>query len=270
MPGRPRSATPAAIPDRCPRRVLAAAGVAVTLAAAAPAAAAGPAAAPGRLTVWDLALGTAVTGLPGREAFHGFACGADGGPPRAPLQDFAGFRRCSPEPGGLREVTFEYDDELEYIARAHDDERGIARFAGTHEDGFPVMVSALIDDAGILRGIRMVTDARPEHRNDVITADRRTRAEAHGLAAVMASRLGIDPDRDCRAIPPAAGETAVGDLFIKRVCEHRDGSRRAVVRASLFRKPGQSGTDPHADGALTHDQFESSARVEIFDEPQRP
>lgn len=270
----PRSVITPVVSGRCVGtrtrlgRVLAAVCVAAAVAAVPLAvAAAGPAARAGRLTVWDLTLGTAVADLPGREAFRGFACGADGGPPRAPLDGFAGFRRCRPEPAGLTEVYFEYDDELEYIARAHDDERGIARFAGTHEDGFPVMVSALIDDAGILRGIRMVTDARPEHRNDVITADRRTRSEAHGLAAVMASRLGIDPGRDCTAIPPADGETAVGDLFIKRVCEHRDGNRRVVVRASLFRKPGQSGYDPRADGELTHGQFESSTRVEVFEEP---
>ena len=248
------------------RLVLAAACL---LAGVASVSAAGPAAThpASRLTVWDLRLGTAVAALPGRDAFRGFACGSGGGPPRAPLEGFEGFRRCIPEPGGLREVYFEYDDELEYIARAHDDERAVARFAGTHEDGFPVIVSALIDDAGILRGIRMVTDARPEHRTDVIAADRRKRGEAHALASVMASRFGIDPGRDCRSIPPADGETAVGDLFIKRVCEHSDGSRRIVVRANLYRKPGQSGYDPRAPGELTHGQFESSARVEILEVP---
>ena len=222
----------------------------------------------GRLTtVWDLRLGAPVTEQPGRDAFRGFACGSGGGAPRAPLESFAGFRRCAPESGGLREVYFEYDDELEYIARAHDDERAIARFAGTQEQGFPVIVSALIDEAGVVRGIRMVTDPRPEHRNDVIEADRRKREEAHMLASVMASRFDIDPARDCRTIPPAAGETAVGDLFIKTVCERTRDGRRIVVGASFFRKPGQSGYDPREGGELTRGQFESSGRLEIVQLP---
>ena len=240
---------------------------AVAFLSAAVAAGSATAAPAGRLTVWDLRLGTPVSALPGRDAFRGFACGSAGGPPRAPLEGFSAFMRCSPEPSGLREVYFEYDDELEYIGRAHDDERAVARFAGTHEQGFPVIVSALIDDAGILRGIRMVTDARPEHRNDVIEADRRKREEAHMLASVMASRFDIDPARDCRTIPPAEGETPVGDLFIKTVCERTRDGRRIVVGASFFRKPGQSGYDPRAPGELTHGQFESSARLEILAVP---
>lgn len=220
-----------------------------------------------RLTVWDLRLGAPVAELPGRDAFRGFACGSGGGAPRAPLDGFAGYRRCAPEPGGLREVYFEYDDELEYVARAHDDERAVAKFAGTHEEGFPVIVSALFDDAGVLRGIRMVTDARPEHRNDVVEADRRKRDEAHGLASVMASRFDMDPARDCRSLPPAEGETAVGDLFVKRVCERTARGRHIVVRANFFRKPGQSGYDPRAPGQLTRGQFESSARVEVLESP---
>src|SRR4029079_19602582 len=52
------------------------------------------------------------------------------------------------EPDGLHEVYFEYDDELEYIARARDADREITRWAGTTEVSFPVVVSALFDSAG--------------------------------------------------------------------------------------------------------------------------
>jgi hypothetical protein len=217
-----------------------------------------------RATIWNLKLGAALSEQPGPDAFHAFACGSNGGAPRAPLNGFDGFRRCPAEPDGLREVYFEYDDELEYIARAHDDERAISRWAGTHEVTFPVIVSALFDDAGILRGIRMVTDARPEHRNDITEAERRTRDEAYTLASVMASRFNIDPAHDCESIPPADGETPVGALLIKRVCERTDGGRRIVIRASLFRKPGQSGHNPRLPTQLTQGQFESSARLEIY------
>jgi hypothetical protein len=221
----------------------------------------------GRATVWDLKLGAAIAEQLPPDAFRAFACGSNGGAPRAPLAGWPDFRRCPAEPDGLREVYFEYDDELEYIARARDDERAIARWAGTHEVGFPVVVSALFDDGGILRGIRIVTDARPEHRNDITEASRRKREEAYTLASVMAARFGIDPARDCEALPPAEGETPVGDLFIKRVCQRIDGARRIVIRANLYRKPGQSGTNPQLPTQLTQGQFESSARVEIYQGP---
>src|SRR5262249_51679422 len=137
-------------------------------------------------------------------------------------------------------------------------------WAGTHEVTFPVIVSALFDNAGVLKGIRMVTDARPEHRNDITEANRKKRDEAYTLAAVMASRFDIDAEHDCEAIPPAEGESPVGSLFVKRVCERKDAGRRIVVRANLFRKPGQSGYNPQLPTQLTQGQFESSARLEIY------
>jgi len=219
-----------------------------------------------RATIWDLKIGAPIAEQPNPSEFRGFACGSNGGPPRAPLAGWADFKRCPAEPDGLREVYFEYDDELEYIARAHDNDREISRWAGTHEVTFPVITSALFDDAGILKGIRIVTDARPEHRNDITEANRKKREEAYTLGAVMASRFNIDPAHDCQALPPAEGETPVGSLFIKRVCERNDlaARRRVALRVNLFRKPGQSGYNPQLPTQLTQGQFESSARVEIY------
>ena len=219
-----------------------------------------------RATIWDLKIGAPIAEQPQPNEFRGFACGSNGGPPRAPLTGWADFKRCPAEPDGLREVYFEYDDELEYIARAHDDDREISRWAGTHEVTFPVITSALFDDAGILKGIRMVTDARPEHRNDITEANRKKREEAYSLGTVMASRFDIDPARDCQSVPPAEGESPVGSLFVKQVCERKDvaAGRRIVVRVNLFRKPGQSGYNPQLPTQLTQGQFESSARVEVY------
>src|SRR5579859_1588407 len=120
-----------------------------------------------RATIWDLKVGAPIAEQPKPIEFRGFACGSNGGPPRAPLTGWADFKRCPAEPDGLHEVYFEYDDENEYVARAHDNDREINRWAGTHEVTFPVVTSALFDDAGVLKGIRLVTDARPEHRNDI-------------------------------------------------------------------------------------------------------
>jgi hypothetical protein len=219
-----------------------------------------------RATIWDLKIGAPIAAQPSPGEFRGFACGANGGPPRAPLKGWADFKRCAAEGDGLHEVYFEYDDELEYIARAHDNDREISRWAGTHEVTFPVITSALFDDAGILKGIRMVTDARPEHRNDITEADRKTREEAYTLGAVMASRFNIDPAKDCHALPRGEGETPVGSLFIKLACERDDpaASRRIVLHTNLFRKPGQSAYNPQLPTQLTQGQFESSARLEIY------
>jgi hypothetical protein len=219
-----------------------------------------------RATIWDLKVGAPIAEQPNPGEFRGFACGSNGGPPRAPLTGWADFKRCAPEADGLREIYFEYDDELEYIARAHDNDREISRWAGTHEVTFPVITSALFNDAGILKGIRMVTDARPEHKNDITEANRKKREEAYTLGTVMASRFDIDPAKDCQAVPPGEGESPVGALFVKRVCERNDpaAGRRVVVRVNLFRKPGQSGYNPQLPTQLTQGQFESSARVEIY------
>jgi hypothetical protein len=218
-----------------------------------------------RATLWDLAIGQPISAQPAAEEFRGFACGANGGPPRAQLSGWSDFRRCLAEPSGLHEVYFEYDDEYEYIARAKDLPREVARWAGTTEAGFPVMVSALFDEKGVLRGIRVVTDPRPEHRNELIEANLRKRADAYLLGGMMAARYGIETARDCRALPAADGESAVGTLFVKQSCERIDAARgvRIAVRASYFRKPGQSGVNPQLPTQLTQGQFESSARLEI-------
>jgi hypothetical protein len=219
-----------------------------------------------RASIWDLKLGEGMAAQPAPDEFRGFACGSNGGAPRAPLAGWKDFARCRAEPNGLHEVYFEYDDELEYIARARDLEREITRWFGTTEQGFPIVASALFDDSGVLKGIRLVTDSRPEHRNDITEANVRKRADAYVFGGIMAPRFDIDPTRDCVSAPPAEGESPVGDLFVKQTCERvtADGTRRVVLRANLFRKPGQSAYNPQMPTELTEGQFESSARVEIY------
>jgi hypothetical protein len=219
-----------------------------------------------RATVWDLRLGQPIAAQPTPEQFRAFACGSNGGPPRQRLAGWSDFMRCKPEPDGLHEIYFEYDDEYEYIARARDLPREIARWAGTTEGGFPVVVSALFDDRGVLAAIRLVTDPRPDFRSDVTDADLRKRTAAHVFGQFMAARFGIEAARDCRAEPPAEGESAIGDVFVKQRCALIDAknARRVVVAANYFRKRGQSGVNPQLPTQLTQGQFESSARLEIF------
>jgi hypothetical protein len=220
-----------------------------------------------RATVWDLKLGQPVAAQPAAEEFRGFACGSNGGPPRQRLTGWGDFARCAAEPSGLHEVYFEYDDEYEYIARAKDLEREVTRWAGTTELAFPVIVSALFDAAGVLKGLRIVTDPRPEHRIETTDSDLRKRDDAYLFGGRMASRFDIDAKRDCTALPPAEGESAVGSLFIKQSCERVDAEhgRKIALRVNFFRKPGQSAFNPQMSTQLTQGQFESSARLEVLD-----
>ena len=224
-----------------------------------------------RASVWDLKIGQGVAAQPSSSEFRGFACGSNGGPPRQRLTGWNDFKRCGAEANGLHEVYFEYDDEYEYIARARDLDREVARWAGTTELTFPVIVSALFDDSGVLKAIRIVTDSRPDYRNDTNDADLRTRDDAYLLGGRLAARFGIDAKRDCMALPAAEGESGIGTLFVKQSCELIDPERRRriTLRVSYFRKPGQSAFNPQQPTQMTEGQFESSARLEIF-EANRP
>lgn len=79
---------------------------------------------------------------------------------------------------------------------------------GTKIGDFPILASALFDDAGILRGIRAVTDDR---------VDTHTRSRAFGMAEVVQSLYGA-ADWTCTDYPPEEGETPVGNRLIKQDC----------------------------------------------------
>ena len=219
-----------------------------------------------RKTIWDLELGAPVYAQPSAIEYRGYACGANGGPPRQQLTNFGDFMRCAADANGLHEVYFEYDDEVEYIARARDLELEINRFAGTAENGYAIAASALFDDAGVLRGLRIVTDPRADYRKDVTNADASKRADAYQLGGVMANRFAIDPKDDCKSMSAAQGESAVGSVFIKLDCEKivAAENRRYALSVRLLRKPGQRDRDPRVPSQLTNGQFESSARLDIY------
>ena len=117
----------------------------------------------------------------------------------------------------------------------------------------------------MLRAIRIVTDSRPDYRNDATEANLKKRAGAYLFGGAMAARHGIEAARDCISLPAAAGESAVGSLFVKLACEFTDKARgiKILLRTSYYRKPGQSGVNPQLPTQQTVGQFESSARLEI-------
>jgi hypothetical protein len=204
-----------------------------------------------RPTIWDLPLGTSVSELPDEE-FVDPACGTNGGPPGLRLDGFEAFARCRPEASGLREIWFRYDDELEYIARAARDLDAVEHNNAMLMLGQPVILSLLVDPAGLMQGFRIFTD--PHAEQDV-------RADAYTLAAAFKAPFGPD-GWDCSDLLPAAGETPIAGTFVKQLCRKVADGQQITVESRHYYKSGQSFLDPNS-GLATVNQFESAARMEL-------
>ena len=131
--------------------------------------------------------------------FGELACGSNGGPPRQKLDQWSDFGKCRAEASGLHEVYARFDDEEEFIGRAIDDPDYAGERTGTRVAGHPVILSVLFDDAGVLRGLRFITDPR---------ASPVERRMAHLLRLAIINHY--DPAGwDCKDLPPDPGETPV-------------------------------------------------------------
>lgn len=208
---------------------------------------------PKRFTLWDINLGDSAATIPNE--YVNYACGTNGGPPSIPLKDFTAFKKCRPDPMGLHEVYFQYDDELEYQARALDIKPEIRMYAGTTIFEFPIVASILFDNDGKVRGERAVTDPRQQVA--------RKRDEFWELGTFLRQRFG-DAGWKCVNLPPAGGENPVGGIFIKSNCEKTIGSARLIVEQRFLEKKGQEAIDP-VTGKPNLQAFESSTRFEEYD-----
>ena len=208
---------------------------------------------PKRSSIWDIHIGDGATDIPNE--FAAYACGTNGGPPSTPLAGFAEFKKCKPEASGLREVYFEYDDELEYWARALELKAEIRMYAGTTVYEFPIVASVLFDDAGRARGVRMATDPR-QHTS-------RRRIEFWTLANFLRQRFGED-DWICKDLPPNDGETPAGSLFIKNRCEKMTNGLHLILEQRYLQKKGQRFVDT-STGETQTEPYESGTRFEMYD-----
>ena len=203
--------------------------------------------------VLDLKLGEPISAQPG--PFREYACGTNGGPPAQAIAGFESYAACAVEPDtGLHEVTFRYDDELEYYALAMNLVPIADRFGGTRFGTFPVIVSALIGDDGLLHGYRVVTDDRvPIHERRV--------AYTMGILA----KARIEGEWTCEQFPLAEGETPVGRNAVKEDCVGlaADG-KQMLLKTRFFHRKGQSQIDVHS-GDVREGYYESTARLEVFD-----
>lgn len=182
----------------------------------------------------DLRVGMTVAELPA-EGYVDLACGSDGGAPGAALGSWAEFEQCPPDANGLREVTFAYAESP--LAELGD------RWEGTKVAGHPVIPSLLIDDAGVVQGIRIVTD--PDTRLYL-------KKKAFLLGIRVMGRYGRD-GWTCTEAEPADGRTPVGGMFIDRHCEKVFHDRRLILETDLYRTAEQEGRE-----------FTGATRLEIY------
>jgi hypothetical protein len=182
----------------------------------------------------DLRVGMSVAELPA-EGYVDLACGSDGGAPRAALASWAEYARCPRDAAGLHEVAFAY--AASPLAEVGD------RWEGTKVAGHPVIPSLLIDDRGVVQGIRIVTD--PDTRMYL-------KKKAFLLGIRVMGRWGRD-GWTCTEAEPGGGRTPVGGLFIDRRCEKVFHDRRLILETDLYRTAEQQGQE-----------FTGATRLEIF------
>ncbi len=207
-----------------------------------------------RSSIFDLVIGQRAATQP--VEFQQFACGTNGGPPSVALTGFADFAQCPAEAEtGLHEVDFRYDDEAEYWALAHNLQIYADRYHGTKVANYEVIASALIDDAGILRGIRAVTDDRTALRS---------RFTAYQMSEYVEQQYSPSP-WTCVDLPVAEGETPVARRLIKQNCQGTTPEGLTLfIETRLLRRPGQKMIDPFS-GEVRGDRFVASSRFELLD-----
>jgi hypothetical protein len=205
--------------------------------------------------IWDITLGIPVAELPLKD-FVDPACGTNGGPPARVLKGFEAFALCPVESAtGLHEVWFRYDDEMEYIARARRSDIMIRQYQANSLAGQPIITSLLIDDRGLVQGYRIVNDPRVSGS---------TRIDAYGLSDLF---KGMAPGGlVCTDLPAAEGERPIENWFIKENCELNANGQITRIETRYYYKPGQYAVDPN-DSRLNENQFESSARLEVYRPP---
>lgn len=181
----------------------------------------------------DLRVGMTVGELPA-EGYTDFACGNDGAAPGPAIAGWQAYARCPADARELHEVAFAYaESRLEPLGD---------RWEGTKVAGHPVIPSLLIDESGVVQGLRIVTD--PEARLYL-----KKKAFLFGLRVM--GRYGRD-GWTCTDLPPG-DKQPVGGMLIDRRCEKQGHGRRLILETDLYRAAGQEGQE-----------FTGGSRLEIL------
>jgi hypothetical protein len=167
--------------------------------------------------VRDLKIGGKVADLPA-EGYVDFSCAAEANAKPSTDNKPAGWsawRDCPAGSDGLHALHFGFDP-----ATSRD---------GTIVAGHPVVLTALIDNNGIVAGIKIDTD--PKTRLYL-------RKKAFLFGPQVKSRYGSD-GWTCTQSDLAAGEEPVGGVHVKEKCTKSTQGRAVTIERSLYRKAGQ-------------------------------
>src|SRR5260370_23950977 len=119
------------------------------------------------------------------------------------------------------------------------------------------IITLFMNDNGVrVQGYRIVNDPRAEGS---------TRIDAFNIADLFKGIAGMG--LPCTDLPPAEGERPIDDIFIKEICELKTDDKIVRVESRRYYKPGQYAVDPN-ENRLTENQFESSARLEVYHPPR--
>ena len=159
----------------------------------------------------DIRIGIAVADLPS-EGYADFSCaaGAD-----IKLSGWSDWRDCPAGADGLRAVRFGYDPATSRN--------------GTVVAGHPAILTALIDNVGMVAGLKIETD--PKARFFL-------RKKAFLFGPQVKARYGPD-GWACTQAQLDAGEQPVGGIYVKERCTKSIQGRAVVVERNLFRQAGQ-------------------------------
>lgn len=160
--------------------------------------------------VRDITVGMPVGKIPD-DGYINLTCANDSG---RRLPAWSAWREC-PMDEDAHAVRFDFDPQTSR--------------EGTLVAGHPVILTALIDDAGIVAGLKIETD--PKARLYI-------RKKGFLLGNQVKSRYGSE-GWECTQGQPGLGETPVGGIFLREKCRKAVRGRVLVVERDLYRRPGQ-------------------------------
>src|SRR5262249_7326021 len=140
-----------------------------------------------------------------------------------------------------------------FIARAARDPDAVARSNAMVVLGQPVILSLLVDPAGLVQGYRIITDPH---------ADEERRMNAYTVAIAFKARFGMDAWA-CEDLAASERDTRILGLFVRERCRKTADGQEVTVDSRYYYKPGQAQLDPNT-GLPTVNQFESSARMQLL------
>lgn len=160
----------------------------------------------------DIRIGMPVADIPDT-GYSGFACAND---TNHKLRGWSGWPDCPADADGLHSIRFGFDPET-----SRD---------GTVVAGHPVILTLLVDQAGIVAGLKIDTET---------DGPLYLRKKAFLLGVQVKSRYGAE-GWTCTEAQPQAGEQQVGGVFLSENCTKTVSGRTIVVQRSLFRRADQN------------------------------